>query len=143
MIERVMRRFRLCQSAIWIIVIGSYLSAVVVDCDPPMAMQGDHHESASHGHGLEAMHVGDEDSPGEAARQDVIHAASKDAVLKATCSCGCAKTRARVGGNASRLGAAVPARFVASLLAAERSEGTPPGETLAPQSFSDREPVPI
>jgi hypothetical protein len=72
-----------------------------------------------------------------------VRDASNQAVLKATCLCGCGETRARVGGGTTRLGAVVPGVFLARLPEVVHVDGPAPAPEGVSDAFSEIDPIPI
>jgi len=85
-------------------------------------------------------HAGTSPSPAAQASTPPCH---PQVVLVPTCLCGCSETRALVGGSLARLGATIPAVYVAALPAAVVIDGHPPVELAESAPFVVDDPVPI
>lgn len=102
--------------------------------------------AATHNATTHAGHDGTHAATSHAGHERAPHVrvdAEPDRFVRAICVCGCSDTRARVGGNASRLGVTIADVYVARLLPATRQNGPGPARNAAPEAFFGLDPVPI
>lgn len=99
---------------------------------PGHAVHGAHHAAERHG--------ADPHAPERASTRTPR---SSLAVMVPTCSCGCSRTRALVGGSASRLGSVVPRIELASLPEAPRIDHATPYRARTLEVVRTRDRVPI
>ncbi len=99
-----------------------------------------HAPTSEVGAGAHAAHATRGHAP---AAQGPAPSAASEVVIVPTCSCGCSETRALVGGSLARLGATIPAVYVAALPAAVVVDGRPSAGRFPSSPFVDDDPVPI